>query len=203
MRRFKTVSKPTRLKSTICQTIDERNRLLQEGTEHLCILILDSDRKIAYYSQGVMRLLGYRDSQMMGARLSKLCCADIPAVRIMEKELERAAQETASNYDCELIRKDGVRVPVNVFIKALRGSSGVLRAFAVTLQDIRHYRELQQALRRTTYQKTKLFATLAHELRNPLAPLCDLVDMLVQRQEKTQIKDEIAIMDRQAAPLGQ
>jgi len=48
----------------------------------------------------------------------------------------------------------------------------------VTMTDITDRKRMEQALRETDRQKDEFLATLAHELRNPLAPLRSSVDLL-------------------------
>jgi len=48
----------------------------------------------------------------------------------------------------------------------------------VTMADITERKRMEQALRETDRQKDEFLATLAHELRNPLAPLRSSVDLL-------------------------
>ena len=68
---------------------------------------------------------------------------------------------------------------------ALRDGGGRIESYATVGQDVTDRRQLEDHLRRmaidlaeSNRQKTEFLATLAHELRNPLAPLRSALDLL-------------------------
>lgn len=91
---------------------------------------------------------------------------------------------------------------------ALRDGSGRTESYATVGQDVTDRRQLEDHLRRMAIdlaeadrQKTEFLATLAHELRNPLAPLRSALDLL-KRADGDAERARLArdTMDRQ---LGQ
>ncbi len=58
-----------------------------------------------------------------------------------------------------------------------------------------------EALRRADLRKDEFLATLAHELRNPLAPLRHGLDVLLHAPDEAKAGEVLAIMDRQLAHL--
>lgn len=83
------------------------------------------------------------------------------------------------------------------------GTSGAGAGGAVvTHLDISDRKQAEMALREADRHKDRFLATLAHELRNPLAPICTGLDLL-QRQcgAVEHVGQTIRVMDRQLAHL--
>jgi PAS domain S-box-containing protein len=71
-----------------------------------------------------------------------------------------------------------------------------------TVQDITDRKRADQALREADRRKDEFLATLAHELRNPLAGIRMALDVLVKgRGRQTQVEQMQAVIDRQSAQL--
>jgi PAS domain S-box-containing protein len=84
---------------------------------------------------------------------------------------------------------------------ALENDTGARDAVLIVTWDItdrkaadRARRQGEEALLEADRQKDEFLATLAHELRNPLAPICTGLSILRMQQDETPV---IAMMDRQ------
>uniref|UniRef100_UPI00082B7DC2 PAS domain-containing sensor histidine kinase n=1 Tax=Azohydromonas lata TaxID=45677 RepID=UPI00082B7DC2 len=77
-------------------------------------------------------------------------------------------------YEKEYLRPDGSRVPVMLATCLFDGESELL-AFVI---DITERKRAEEALRQSDRRKDEFLATLAHELRNPLAPLRNAAQLL-------------------------
>ena len=76
------------------------------------------------------------------------------------------------------VRKDRKIVWVSVAAKLIRDSDGrPLRTIGV-FQDITERKRSEEELKQADRRKDEFIATLAHELRNPLAPIRNAVEML-------------------------
>src|SRR6185312_2605892 len=78
------------------------------------------------------------------------------------------------------VRKDGSRFWANVVITPLYDHEGRLRGFAKVTRDMSD-RKRVEALEEAGQQTRDFLAMLAHELRNPLAPLRNAVSVLRNR----------------------
>ena len=89
------------------------------------------------------------------------------------------------NVEVLIERPDGSRLPVIVNYAALKNAQGAITAF----DDISPLKSAEQALKQADRRKNEFLATLAHELRNPLAPIRNAVQLMQlhgQDAEQTQ-----------------
>jgi signal transduction histidine kinase/ActR/RegA family two-component response regulator len=78
-----------------------------------------------------------------------------------------------------------------------RGTEGEVLGAIVVLQDITANKEMNRALQAADRRKDEFLATLAHEIRNPLAPMMNSISLLrLDVPEELRAKS-IAILDRQ------
>jgi PAS domain S-box-containing protein len=92
-------------------------------------------------------------------------------------------------------------------VLALRDETGKPIAIGTVSQDITHRKELETSLRRLANElseadkrKDEFLATLAHELRGPLAPLANVLELWKQSSSAPQLRRARETMERQ---LGQ
>jgi len=103
------------------------------------------------------------------------------------------ATGTCPAYRKELVRKDGTRVPVLVGA-AMIESSGKYVCFVQDLADVTRAEDL---LKEADRRKDEFLATLAHELRNPMAPIRTAVEILKRVEDPAKRQPVLEMMDRQ------
>ena len=91
-----------------------------------------------------------------------------------------ALADPAGNYHSEkrYVRKDGAFTWVHVAANILRDAMGRPVQTAAIIMDINERKRAEEALQEADRLKDEFLATLAHELRNPLAPLQNAVELL-------------------------
>ena len=82
--------------------------------------------------------------------------------------------------DAEVViqRPDGSRITVIVNIRPLRDEDGNIIGALNCFYDITASKETEKALRDSDRRKNEFLAILAHELRNPLAPICNALEVM-------------------------
>ena len=83
----------------------------------------------------------------------------------------------------------------------VRGRDGAIDAAVVVLLDMTERLRAEAALREADRRKDEFLAMLAHELRNPLAPIMAAAELLAQGGEPGTVSQASAIIARQARHL--
>ncbi|HTK76001.1 MAG TPA: ATP-binding protein [Gemmataceae bacterium] len=100
-----------------------------------------------------------------------------------------------------LLRDDGTPVSLYLGVSPLREGALGQCLMVTDMTEHRHYEDLrlaQQALRDADRRKDEFVATLAHELRNPLAPIRNAVQLLISKgQQDPDLDWARAVIDRQ------
>ncbi|BCT91947.1 hypothetical protein LYSHEL_09710 [Lysobacter helvus] len=118
-----------------------------------------------------------------------------------------ARAHAGADFDVELRlrRRDGAYRWFLVRAKAMRDDDGQVTAWYGSTTDIHDHKLAEVALRDVDRRKDEFLATLAHELRNPLAPLRNCLHILRMADEGdgAAVDSERlhAVMERQVAQL--
>lgn len=98
--------------------------------------------------------------------------------------------------------KTGQPIWFTYSVLALRDAAGKPNGFATISRDITRLKEANQALQQADRRKDEFLATLAHELRNPLAPIRNSLQVLkMPRVDPTMAEQTRAMMERQVHHL--
>ena len=181
---------------------EERFRLLVEGVVDYAIFMLDERGSVSSWNSGAERILGYSRDQIIGRHFSRFYDpADIHAGKPWE---ELATARTVGRAEDEgwRLRADGERFWARVVVNPLYDSDGKLRGFAKVTQDLTSRRHLQE-LEEASKNLTEFTAVLAHELKNPLAPIRTAVQVLGKLPcSDASVEHMHQIIDRQSAHLA-
>ncbi len=96
-----------------------------------------------------------------------------------ELPIQRAARgEEIRDFEEELVFDDGSRVHLLGNAVPLYGPGGEVSGAVGAFVDVTHLKEVEEQLRHADRRKDEFLATLAHELRNPLAPIRTAVQVM-------------------------
>lgn len=173
---------------------------------HLAAIIVNSDDAIVSkdltghilsWNKGAEKMFGYSAAEMIGQRIDIL----IPAERKDEEPgiLARIGRgERVEHYETVRVRKNGERIDVTISVSPVKDENGVITGAAKIAREITARKRAERALREADMRKNEFLATLAHELRNPLAPLLSGVEILRDLQDMPESgRVTVDIMDRQ------
>jgi PAS domain S-box-containing protein len=176
---------------------DERFRLFLECVQDYAILMLDVDGRVVTWNQGARRIKGYEQHEIIGKHFSAFYPEEALQAKLPERLLQRAIENGRTEDEGWRIRKDGSRFWGNVIITALHDSNGELRGFAKITRDLSEKRRVME-LQETDRRKDLFLATLAHELRNPLAPILMGVDVIAHSPaDQTMVRNIAGTLKRQ------
>jgi PAS domain S-box-containing protein len=164
---------------------EEQYRLLMQSVSDHAIFFLDAEGNVAAWNAGACRMFGYTAEEALGLPFAVFFNEEDRQKREHEKELSRAAAEGRASDDRWHVRKDGTNLWVNGVTTALWDEDGKLHGFAKVTRDRTEHRRLEGEARQRAAElaeagrrKDEFLAMLAHELRNPLAPIRDAAQVL-------------------------
>jgi PAS domain S-box-containing protein len=99
-------------------------------------------------------------------------------------------------------RPDETRTTIRVSVEPIRSVSGEVLGAIHVFQDVTEHERLIEALAETDRRKNEFLATLAHELRNPLAPIRYALELLERGDDDPKTRREArGTMERQLRQL--
>jgi two-component system, chemotaxis family, CheB/CheR fusion protein len=167
----------------------------------------DLNGVIQSWNAAAQRLFGYTPEQAVGRHISFL----IPAERADEEDRILArlrAGERVYHFDTVRVRSDGQPVHVSLTISPIRdgagrivGASKIARDITDRKQDEERIYRLMTQLKEADLRKNEFLAMLAHELRNPLAPLLNMLEIMKRGEGNGKLIEQVrSTLERQ---LGQ
>ncbi|MGD9647335.1 MAG: PAS domain S-box protein [Pirellulales bacterium] len=161
------------------------------------IVSMSLDGVIQTWNAGAERLFGYAASETVGKSITML----IPPDRIEEENglLEQLRRgESVQHLETVRITKEGRRIDVSLTSSPVRDADGRLIGASKIARDITERKRSEAALRDAARRKDEFLATLAHELRNPLAPIRNSLHILRMQAGAEATDDRVLeMMERQ------
>ena len=114
--------------------------------------------------------------------------------------MARALKDNCEYRGCEIVveRPDGSRRTALAHANPFRDTLGVLTGAVNVLEDITERKRAEDELREADRKKDEFLAILAHELRNPLAPISNALQLLQRDGVDSAIRDQAReMMERQ------
>uniref|UniRef100_UPI0005A9036F PAS domain-containing hybrid sensor histidine kinase/response regulator n=1 Tax=Paraburkholderia bannensis TaxID=765414 RepID=UPI0005A9036F len=180
---------------------EERFRLLVESVSDYAIFMLDAQGRVVSWNSGATNLKGYRPAEIIGQHFSVFYPPDDIAAGAPERELKRAADLGRCVNEGWRVRKDGSMFWANVTLTAIHDAHGRLTGFAKVTRDMTESRRTDE-LEHSSEQMKQFLAMLAHELRNPLAPVRNAVaTMRLMTAQSPEVERARDLIDRQIVHL--
>jgi PAS domain S-box-containing protein len=181
---------------------EERFRLLVDGVVDYAIYMLDPHGIVTSWNAGAQRITGYTREEIVGKHFSRFYRqGDVEAGKPWE-ELASARRRGRNEVEGSSVRKDGSEFWARVVVSALYDATGRLHGYATITQDLTERRHLE-ALENAAKNVNEFIAVLAHELRNPLAPIRTAVQVMAQAKPGETVQQAMReTIDRQSAQLA-
>ncbi len=186
MPNLKTTTDETCLSS---QEVGERFNLLVADAREYAIFLISRDGSVRCWNPGAERLFGYSSQEIIGQHFSRLFSPDDVRNGQPEHELKTALDQGHANSIRWQIRKDGSQFWCQATTTPLFDEDKQVRSFARVTHDLTEGQAQQAQKKRAddlaeaNRSKEEFMALLSHELRNPLSPILNALN--VQRQVKT------------------
>ena len=169
---------------------EERFRLLLENVQDYAIFMLDPEGHVMSWNLGAQRAKGYAQHEIVGQHFSVFYPPEALTANLPAMLMAKALREGRVEDEGWRVRKDGSRFFASVLITALHDQRGELRGFAKITRDLSGKRAMDD-LKELDRKKDVFLATLAHELRNPLAPLLTGLDVIRRGAADTEMVERL------------
>jgi PAS domain S-box-containing protein len=163
------------------------------------------DGVIRTWNVGAERLFGYRAEEAIGLPITLI----VPPERLDEEQeiLARLSRgERIEHFETVRMAKDGRRIDISLTVSPIRDAEGrIIGASKVArdvTEDLAQRRRTVEVLEKADRRKDDFLALLAHELRNPLAPLRNGLQVMRLASGDAEVVARMRdIMDRQLSHL--
>ncbi|HET9864409.1 MAG TPA: PAS domain S-box protein [Steroidobacteraceae bacterium] len=180
---------------------EERFRLLVESVVDYAIVTLDEDGLITSWNSGAERINRYGAGEIIGRHFSRLFPPEDIRSNKPWRQLAMARERGRVNDESWRIRSDGTQYWASNVIAALPESESRRRMYYMVTQDLSQRRHAE-TLADTAQRMHEFIAMLAHELRNPLAPIRNAVVLMARRNVEDPLVEAMRLtIDRQSQNL--
>jgi PAS domain S-box-containing protein len=133
--------------------------------------------KILSWNRGATRIFGYEPHEAIGKPITLIIPSELhPQEQQILDKLRRG--ERIDHFDTVRVTKEGRRIAISLTVSPVRSADGTVIAASKVARDVserkiaeQKLRASEEALRLADRRKDEFLALLAHELRNPLAPI--------------------------------
>src|SRR3954465_15424551 len=191
-----------RLHELAMRQSEERFRLLVDAVQDYAIFMIDTEGMVTSWNAGAQRIKGYSRDEIIGRHFSHFFIQEDIAAGKPWEELASARRSGRAELEGWRVKKNGERFWARVALSGVYDEQGHLRGFAKVTQDLserRHMQDLEKAARNVN----EFIAMLAHELRNPLAPIRTAVQVIAKSPADPVTREAMRqTIDRQSAQLA-
>jgi PAS domain S-box-containing protein len=191
-----------RLHEDALRQSEQRFRLMVDAVQDYAIFMLDPEGIVMSWNSGAERMKGYRRDEIIGKHFSHFFTQEDLAAGKPWEELATARRTGRAEIEAWRVKKNGERFWARVVLTAVHGDEGQLRGYAKVTQDLserRHAQDLEKAAKNVN----EFIAMLAHELRNPLAPIKMALEVMAKAPNDAATCEAMRqTIDRQSAQLA-
>lgn len=176
----------------------ERLRVLAAIVESSddAIISKNTNGIITSWNAGAERLFGYSAAEAVGQSIVLI----IPP-EYHDEETEILARirrgERIHHYETMRTTKDGRLIDISLSISPLYNDEGQIVGASKVARDITPQKKLIEQLKESDRRKSEFLAILAHELRNPLAPMRNALNVLRLSKQGGRRDEAQSLLERQ------
>jgi PAS domain S-box-containing protein len=198
----------SRLIDALREKGDYLENLLQNSAD--AIVAVDPQNRIRTWNEGARRMFGFEAAEAVGRDEEMLVPAEgVADARRLRERVER--EGFVKDQEAVRVTRDGRRLVVSLSCTALRDKAGRILGRASIVRDVTHLQRLQKELiaSQSLAAVGELAATIAHEIKNPLAGISGAIQILAEgtppgdarRGIMREILDQIERLDRTVRDL--
>ena len=190
------------------QEMEERFDSLVTNVKEYAVFLVSPAGNILCWNPGAERAFGYQSSEIIGQHFSKFFTPEDILTGRPESEIRSAATAGRSDSSCWQLRKDGTRFLCQSIVTPLFDEKKQARSFVRVMHDLTESEAMQaqrkraEGLAEANRSKEEFMALLSHELRSPLSPILNALNILRQMKTNDPIIEQAGnIIDRQVGVM--
>ena len=162
----------------------------------------DRDSRYIFVNRAYTERLGKRVDEVIGRRIDEV--VGQAAYAAVEPYIRRVLAGEAVEFEIEVPYETlRTRFMHYIYVPDRDESSGVVHGLVAAISDITDRRRLEDQLRDADRRKDEFLAVLAHELRNPLAPMKNAVHFLnLKSPREPALQNALQIVERQVSHMA-
>ncbi|HTF96795.1 MAG TPA: PAS domain S-box protein [Cellvibrio sp.] len=188
---------------------ENRFRLMVESIQDYAMFMVDLKGNISSWNRGAERLTGYIEDEILGRPFSILYPKNALSDDHAIYELTMAREYGYHEEEGLRVKKDGTIYHAQIVIWPVEDKAGEIVSFAKITRDITDRKKAEQALKESeailhesARRKDEYLAMLAHELRNPLAPIRNSTVLLRRLSNSdASLVEAVNVIDRQVVHM--
>jgi PAS domain S-box-containing protein len=184
------------------QALETQGRLAAIVESSQDVIVSKSlDGIVRSWNHEAERVLGYTADEAIGKPITLIIPPDREnEERDLMTRLRRG--ERVEHFETVRRAKDGRLVDLSIAISPVRDATGQVIGASKVARDISERKKIEEALRTADRRKDEFLAVLAHELRNPLAPLANGLQVIrLAHGDPGAIAQARTMMERQLSHL--
>ncbi len=189
--------------------LDQHIRLFVDQIQDYAIFTMDTDFRATSWNSGVSKVLGFTEEEFLYQDVRPLIFTPEAILNgTTDAEFTAAAITGSANDDRWMMRKDRSRFWAGGITSSIRDEQGKLIGYSKVMRDRTQQKNASDEMSRLAAElseesrrKNEFLATLAHELRNPLSPIKNAVQLMGMMQIDSELEELRETMDRQVDQL--
>jgi PAS domain S-box-containing protein len=168
--------------------LETRFTSLVKNIKDHAIFTVDPEGRVTSWNVEAERILGYTEAEALGQHFSVIFTPEDRSRGLPEEKMRKALEQGQAEDERWHVRKNGERFWALGIITPTHDASGKHTGFSKILRGMTDRWQLEEQLRQrvgklaeANRQKEEFLAMLAHELRNPLAPIRNCLQIMRQQ----------------------
>ncbi len=158
----------------------------------------NKEGRFIFVNQALLDLWGLKLEEAIGKNFFELHYPNDLAARLQRQIQQVFDTKQRITDETSYTSPTGITGYYEYIFVPIFGANGEVEAVAGTTRDITERQQMEEALREADRRKDEFLATLAHELRNPLAPIRSGLEIIRRAaNDKAKFEETLDIIERQ------